>query len=47
MCTTRRLEAGLEEYGPQVAGGHANLLPLLREEARAYLADSQREDPGP
>ena len=41
------IEAGLEEYGPQVAGGHANLLPLLREEALAYLADSQREDPGP
>ena len=38
--------AGLVEYGTG-EGGHANLLPLLREEARAYLADSQREDPGP
>ncbi len=41
------IEAGLVEYGPQDAGGHANLLPLLREEARAYLAGSQPEDPGP
>ena len=40
-------QAGLVEYGSQAEGGHANLLPLLREEARAYLADSQAENPGP
>ena len=40
-------QAGLVEYGSQAEGGHANLLPLLREEARAYLAGSQPEDPGP
>ena len=38
--------AGLVEYGTG-EGGHANLLPLLREEARAYLSGSQPEDPGP
>lgn len=43
----QEIEAGLEEYGPQVAGGHANLLPLLREEARAYLSGTQPDDPGP
>ena len=43
----QEIGAGLEEYGPQVAGGHANLLPLLREEARAFLAGTQPEDPGP
>lgn len=38
---------GLVEYGPQAGGGHANLLPELREEAREYLAGSQQEEPGP
>lgn len=39
--------AGLEEYGPQEADGHANLLPLFLDQARAYLAGPQPEDPGP
>ncbi|MDE2984666.1 MAG: hypothetical protein OXU69_08160 [Gemmatimonadota bacterium] len=34
------IEAGLEEYGPQEANGHANLLPLFREQARGFLAGS-------
>ena len=38
--------AGLVEYGTG-EGGHANLLPVLREQARAYVAGSQPEDPGP
>ena len=40
-------QADLVEYGPQAEGGHANLLPELREEAREYLAGSQQEEPGP
>lgn len=32
-------QAGLEEYG-QGEDGHARLLPILREEARAYLSES-------
>ena len=39
--------AGLVEYGPQNAGGHANLLPVLRREALEYVAGSGAEDPGP
>ncbi len=39
--------AGLVEYGPQNAGGHANLLPVLREEALEYLAVSEPPEPGP
>ncbi len=41
--------AGLVEYGPQADGGHANLLPVLREEAREHLAASAAEprEPGP
>lgn len=39
--------AGLVEYGPQGEGGHANLLPVLREEALDYLAASEPPEPGP
>ena len=39
--------AGLVEYGPQNAGGHANLLPELRREAREFVARSGAEEPGP
>ena len=33
--------AGLVEYGPRESGGHADLLPVLREEASAYLSASR------
>ena len=39
--------AGLVEYGPQTEGGHANLLPVLREEALEYLAATEPPEPGP
>lgn len=39
--------ADLVEYGPQSEGGHANLLPVLREEALEYLAASEPPEPGP
>lgn len=37
--------AGLIEYGPQTEGGHANLLPVLREEALEYLAAPEPPEP--
>ena len=39
--------ADLVEYGPQDAGGHANLLPVLRDEAREYLAASEPPESAP
>ena len=39
--------AGLVEYGPQGEGGHANLLPVLREEALEYLAAPEPPEQGP
>ena len=39
--------AGLVEYGPQTEGGHANLLPVLREDALEFLAATEPPEPGP
>lgn len=39
------IAAGLEEYGSEK--GHATLLPVLRDEARAFLAGSTPQDPRP
>lgn len=39
--------AGLVEYGPQAEGGHANLLPVLLEEAGEFLSDSEPPEPAP
>ena len=36
------LQADLAEYGPQAAGGHANLLPVLLGEAAEYLASGRQ-----
>lgn len=40
-------QADLVEYGPQTEGGHANLLPVLREDALEFLAATEPPEPGP
>lgn len=39
-------KADLVEYGPQTGGGHANLLPVLREDALEFLAATEPPEPG-